>query len=451
MSSLYLKSAIWDFVLVLTASSGLCYTLLNCFYTAPDLQYGPIPAVICAVVTLALFAVSSSRKSLCIGVPILVVATIGVWIGAASMTPGGAYLDDTESNYLIFAMCTTLTASGCYVLSRRVGSAALLFIAGSFLTALVQFLYQRFDALWAIVFVASSLALIVFKNYQLALRASTSVRKIAFAPGFAVALATTAVAVGLGCGIWFGVIAPLDPPAAQIKLITEHRALETIRVKGVADLYQIPNLDMTSDQTNDDERTTDDIKESPNGRHVEATGNEDAENDPEDADKVAGSAFSGINLDMTDDMFDFLNYEQVHIALAIAALLVVAAIVAYFVGRRVRRNRRLERVKQLPPSEQVRILYPFIVSKFERLGWGVVPGQTLSDYALANAATVEQFDAAAGVSFAELTQDYQASAYGGHELGVEASERLSSYYNAFWKACRRKLGSFRYFFKSFRL
>ena len=450
MKSLYLKGAVWDFVLTFAVSLGMCYTLLNCFYVSPDLQYGPVPAIVCAVVLLALFAGASSKRAARIAFPLIAVAMVVSWIAAASMTPDAGFLVDNESNYLIFAMCTTLTATGCFALSRSLTGSALLFIAGAFIMGLVEFLYRHFEVAWTLVFVAAVLALIVYRNYQKSLRESSSVKKVAFVPGFAVAAVAGVVAMGLGCGIWFGIIAPLNPPAAEIKLLTEHRALETVRVKGVADIYQVPNLDMTSDETNDGERTTDDIKESPNGRPYPATGNSQSEDNPEDSSQ-SGVSFAGINLDVPDDAFDFLNYEQVRIALIIAALLLVAAIVAYFLGRRKRRARRLARVRQLPPSEQVAQLYPFLVNKLARLDIVKAPGQTLADYAVANAATMEQFDTAAGVTFAEVTKDYAAVVYGGYELDQEAADRAGAYYNAFWKACRHKIGNVKYFFKSFRL
>lgn len=450
MNKFYFKGAIWDFVLTLAASLGMSYTLLNCFYVSPELQYGPIPAIACVAVLLALFFGMASKRRARIAAPLIGILLVASWIVAASLTPEGAFLVDDENNNLIFAMTVTLSAVGCYVLSRKLTSCALLFIAGAFIVGIVQFLYKHFDVAWALVFVIASLALIVYRNYQESLRESASLRKVSFLPGFAVAAGAAALAVGLGCGIWFGIIAPLNPPAAEIKLITEHRALETVRVKGVADIYQVPNLDMTSDQTNDGERTTDDIKESPNGRQYPATGNTQVQNDPENADAV-GSSYSGINFDVPDDLFDFLNYEQVRIAMVIAALLIAGGIVAYFLGRRKRRKLRLERLQKLPPSEQVAAIYPFLMSKFDRLGFSIAPGQTLADYAIANAATMEQFDAAAGFSFADLTDDYAAVAYGGHELDQDAADRAGAYYSAFWKACRQKMGNFKYFLKSFRL
>ena len=452
MNNLYLRSALWDFVLTLGVTSSLCYTLLNCFYIAESLQYGPVPALVCAAVLVALFGISANRSVSRIGIPVFAIALVASWVAAAAVTPDGAYLVDSESNYLIFVMCTTVTAVVCFALSRRVPGAALLFIAGSFIVGIVQFLYDRGDVVWSVLFVASSLALIVFKNYQLSLRSSTGLKKVAFAPGFAVALCTALVAVGLGCGIWFGVLAPLNPPAAEIKLLTEYRALETVRIKGVADVYQVPNIDMTSDKTNDGERTTDDIKESADGRPYPATGEgESQENEPEDSKTPPSSSFSGINMDSTNDMFDFLNYKQIKWTALIVSIMLIAAIVAYFVGRRVLRKRRLARVQQMPVSEQVKELYLFFVNRFERLGIRIAPGQTLGDYAVANAATMEQFDREAGASFASLTQDYIAAAYGNQELGEASSRKFADYYNAFWKACRRKLGAPRYLLKSFRL
>lgn len=450
MKSFYLKGAIWDYILVLASSLGMAYTLLNCFYVSQDLQYGPAPAIVCAVVLLALFFGAASKRRARIALPLIGIAIVVSWIVAASLTPEGAFLVDNEDNYLIFAMTTTLSAAGCYALSRNLTGSALMFIAGAFIVGLVQFLYKHFDVVWALMFVVAALALIVYRNYQNSLRESASLRKVSFVPGFAVAAAVAAVAVGIGCGIWFGIIAPLNPPAAEIKLLTEHRALETVRIRGVADIYQVPNLDMTSDQTNDDERTTDDIKESPNGRQYPATGNQEVKNDPDNADAV-GSSYSGINFDVPDDLFDFLNYDEFRIGVIIAAIVAVAGIVAYFVGRRVRRRRRLERLQKLPPSEQVAAIYPFLMSKLTRVGVAIAPGQTLADYALANAATMEQFDAMSGVAFADLTADYASVAYGGHELGQDAADRAGAYYSSFWKACRQKIGNLKYFFKSFRL
>ena len=450
MKSLYLKSAIWDYLLVFAASIGMCYTLLNCFYVDPSLQYSPIPAVICAIVLLALFAVGANRKTLRIGIPLFAVVLVASWIVGAALTPDGAFLVDNESNMMIFVMCTTLTPTGVFLLSRRLTGAALLFIGGSFIIALVQFLYEFFDLAWALVFVAAALAGIVYRNYQMSLRSSSSVRKIAFAPGFAVAAGTCAVAVGLGCAVFFGIIAPLNPPAAEVKLLTEYRALETLRVKGIADVYQVPNLDMTSSETNEDERTTDDIKESPNGREYPASGKDEKEDESQDANTPPGASLMGVNLDIPDETFELIAY-ILRISLAVLALLLVVAAIAYFVGRRLYRKRRLEKLAGLPIAEQVEALYLFLVGRFEKLGIHVAPGQTLSDFAVANAATMEQFDSEAGVPFSALTSDYVAVAYGKQPLGEDAATRASKYYESFWKACRLKLGPVKYFFKSFRL
>lgn len=451
MSSLYLKSALWDFVLVLAASLGMCYTLLNCFYVSPDLQYGPVPALVCAVVLLALFAGTSSKKAARVACPLIALLVVVSWVVGAALTPDGAFLADFEGNYLIFAMCTTLSAVGCFLATRSQTGCALLFVAGAFIVGLVQFLYERFELAWALVFIAAALGCIVYRNYRKSLAESASLRKVSFVPGFAVAAAVAAVAVGLGCGIWFGLIAPLNPPAAEVKLLTEYRALETLRVKGVADIYQVPNLDMTSDQTNDGERSTDDIKESPEGRPYPATGNPMEEEQTDAPDAGAGSNSEGINLNVPDDLFDFLTYEQKVLIGVLAALAVAGGIVAYFVGRRARRRRRLERIRALAPSQQVEAIYTFLMGRFARLGYRMAPGQTIADYAQANAATFEPFDAAAGVSFGDVTRDYAEAVYGTVALGQDAADRAGAYYSSFWRACRVKLGSVRYFLKSFRL
>lgn len=439
----YLRSALGDFLLTLAVAVSLCYVLLNGFYAAPELQYSPLPALMVGACLVALFALAYNKRTARIGGVAYAVALVVCWAAAASLTPDNGYLQDNEANYLIFAMCCTLCATGCFLLTRRRLSASLLFIGGCFAIALVQFLYERNEVAWTVAFVLASLALLVNRNYLTSVHGASTVRKASFAAGTLVALGIAAASVGVGLAVWFGVIAPLNPGALEVKLITEHQALETVEVRGTANVVQVPNLNMTSDQLIDDERTTDDIKESAKGRPTPATGA------PQEVDPAGeAGAFSGIDLDVADDLFDMRGPELSVPVLVVIALALIALLVAYFVGRRVLRAKRLERWEALGTAERVQAAYLFLVGRLGRMGIAVAPGQTQGEFARANANTLLLFEEASGVPFAALAQCYEASVYGRQEPSGEQWECFKSFYGSFWRACRQKLGTGKYLIKS---
>ena len=443
---LYLAAALGDFVLVALAAISLSFTVLDGFYVDPSLQYSPLPVLAAIVCLLALFAASSSKRFLLPGGIAYAVALFIVWGVCAALTPGGAIFIDNETNYLIFSMVVTLVPTGCFLLTRtRVGT-ALLFVIGAFLIGLIQLFYERFELLWTILFVIAALALIVYKHYERSLRIARGVEKVSFLPGFATAAAATAAAVGLGVLVWFAIIAPLNPSAIDIKLITEYRALETVQVRGISDVYQTPNLEMTSDETNEDMRTTDDIKEDLSGTPWPATG--ESEEEPEETE--SDNAMLGIDLDSFLDAFDFQSNPQ-NWPLLIIVIVVIAAIVLYFVLRRVWREKRLAQFKELGPDKEFEQVFLFLMERFRRIGVTVPPGQTLREFGVSSTAAMRLYNEESGVSFQKLANAYADLAYGKRSVGEAGVLSIESYYRGFWKACRKQLGNLSYFFKSFRL
>ncbi len=442
----YIKTVACEFILVLLASIAMSYLILNGFYVDDALQHGPVPAIASAVCALALFAVARNGKTARIGGITYAACLLLVWIVAGVMTPDGQIFVDNESNYFIFAMSVTLVPTICFLLTRGRAGAAILFIAGVFILAVIQLLYARFELLWTFVFVAACLALIIFKNYQLSLRTATTVRSASMLPGLCVAVAAVAFAVGLGSGIWFGVIAPLNPDAVQIKLVTEYRSLETKQVIGTSNIFQEPNTDLTSKETNDGSRTTDDIKEGSNGVRWAATGKEDDPDDQEDQ-----NTFLGIDIDSLQQDFNFQT-NPAYRTIALAFLLVIVLLIlAYFLGRRWWRKHRLEKLRALGPEEQFQKLFLFLLVRFKRLGIPVPAGQTMIEFGASADTAVEAFNTAAGVKLSELAGSYSALVYGKGTLSEDAIDHIEAYYNAFYKAAREYLGNVKYFFKSFRL
>ena len=444
----YWKGAVWELVLTFLASTALLYTLLNGFYVDEGLQHGPIPAIACLVSLIILFSAAYNSTSLRIGAVVYVLAALGT-LGACFAATSNILVDN-ESNLFLFGLCCVLTPLVAFALGRTRGTAALLFIVGVFIIVFIQFFYECYELVWALLFVLSSLALVIYKNYRRSVETVRSVKNATFASGFAVALGAVAASLAVGCGIWFGIIAPLNPPAVDIKLITEEHALETKQVKGVADIFLTPDISMTSSHTNDDERTTDDLQLVEDGRIVLANGN--SPSDPED-DQQSGATYSGIDLESLREAFDFQNYETNDWIRFIAILAAIAALVtAYFVGRRRLRARRLAKIRKGTPAEQARALYLFLLDRFERIGFRVPPGQTLAEFAMASASARECFDETSGVAFSGLTDDYTRLTFGsGEEVTQERADDFAQYYRSFWKSCRSYLGTGKYLLKSFRL
>lgn len=442
----YLKASVWDLVLTAAASMALCYMALDGFYVSPALQQGPLPALLCVVCCAALFAVARNGKTARLGGLAYAACIVVAWVAAGALTPGGDIFTDNESNYLIFAMICTAVPTLCFLVSRRRAGAALLFTGGVFLCALVQLLYERNQVVWLAVFVVAAIALVAFKNYQLSLRAATTVRTAAMMPGFAAALAVALLAVGVGAGVWCAIIAPLDPGAVEIKLVTEYRALETRQVIGTSNIFQTPNLDVTSSQINDAVRTTDDIQEDPEGMVWPATGNEEEEDDQDQE-----STFLGLDLDSLQNSFD-LQQNPLVMPLMIGVILLLAALVAaYFLGRRRWRAVRLERLRQQGPAREFQGLFLFVLSRLGRLGIAIPVGQTMSEFGRNSQAALEPYDKGAQGRFSALAEQYCAVVYGNAEPSQELLEAMERYYCSFWKTCREQMGNARYLLKSFRL
>ncbi len=445
MRKAFLASALGDFILVAAISLALSYTLLNGFYIAESLQYGPAPALAALLCLVALFAVSVNRRVVLVGGAAYAVALVVAWGASAALTPAGTLFIDYEENYLIFAMVVTLVPTLCFLASRSQVGTAVLFIVGAFLTGFIQLFYERFELAWTVVFVVAALALVIYKNYLKSMRSATAMDRPSFAPGFAVALVTTAIASCLGLAVWFGVIAPLGPEAVDIKLITEYRALETMQVRGTSEEYQTPDLSMTSDVTNDDVRTTDDAVEDESGTRWPATGETSVENEPEQGDN-----FLGLNLDNITEAFNLVSNPQ-NWPLYLIPLVIVALIALYFVLRRVMRTRRLASFRELGADAEYRAVFLFLIDRFRRVGLSIPAGQTVLEFGVSAANATHYYDEQAGVPFTNLTEGYSRSVYGKKPVADADVGHAEAYYRGFWKAARKQLGNFKYFIKSFRL
>lgn len=444
--SAYLKMIGWEYLLVTLVAGALASELLMGFDAGDPVVGTALPVLGAAVVSALLFWVGSSRRTLLPGTLLVVLLAAVSLFGAMAVSQTGV-AEDAAGNWLIVAAVIEVSTVAAYALARTRGGAVALLVLTIVVCGVVQLLWEV-DALgWSFTAMAGALVLLIFKNYQSAARGAASARSVSFTAGFGFAAAMVAVAGVVGALAWVCIIAPLDPSAVPLKLTQETRALETVQARGTAEEYLTPNLDMTSDQTNELWRTTDDLQLDEAGIEQPARPLEE-----EAPDEESEGGVTGIDLTALQETFDLAARPQTALAAIPAALSLIFLIAAFFVGRRWWRARRLAKFQSQGPTEQVRSIYLFLVDRFGRLGHPVPAGMTPTEYAAHNEASFRVFDKhAGGATFADVTRAYVEVFYGNRAATPEEAARCSYYYEGLWKGARERLGAVKYFFKSFRL
>lgn len=441
----YLRTRLWDLILVYLASVSLCYVLMDGFYVMPEWQYSPIAAGVALLCLLCLCLLSYNKRTAFAGGAVYGIVLVAVW--GASIVLARDFITDEEGNPFIFVFLVTLTATLCYLLSRKRAGTALMFAVGALLVAWVRFFWPEFFELgWTLLFTFSALALVVYRNYQTSVKEATSLRKVSLGTGFLVSVLAVALAVGGGSALWFGIIEQLHPSRVVLELIIEEWALENLEVKGVSDTYLTPNTDMTSNDYTEYRRTTDDLQISDDGTDMPA--NQKAQ---DTTTTQADGSFLGFDVSSLEEVYELITYSKYSYWFLLIPIVILLLIIGYFVGRRIWRRVRLECWMQLGVEGCVSCLYPFLMSRLARVGIARAEGQTLYDFCSSNKATLERFDADAGVLFESLTAAYTGVVYGNTHLTEAQLERFCAYYRSFWKAARHYLGVTKYFFRSFRL
>jgi hypothetical protein len=304
----------------------------------------------------------------------------------------------------------------------------------------------------------SALALVVHRNFRLGLAGADVARRPSYVGGFVSSVMPVCAAGTLALVAWFAIIAPLDPGVMKITLITDYRQLPIEEYKGTADEQPSFNYDLTSQNLVEGFfYTTDDLKVDPNASVIIDASSllqQQLEQRAQQSAASGSGTHESLDEESTDPQFDALSWSVVFpmILAAIAlVVLLILAIVAYFVSRRAWRKRRLVRILAQEPRAQVESLYRFVLGRLGRLGFKVPAGMTLGEYATNAARSMDMLSTETRVSFEELTQTYEACAYGRYVPTEDEILPFVAYYLSFWKAARTHLGNLRYFFRSFRL
>lgn len=463
--SAYMKSNIWEYLLVLVSAWSVSVVGMNGFYLdslSESLGWGGralLALGIDALLIAVLYACAYRRRRMLVGIAVYAAVLAALVLACiAASTAGNVYVDE-EGNYLYLAGVLAASCTACFLLTRTLTGSAIWFVASAFTCSVVQAFYQSEELALSIVASLSALALIVHKNFKMGALKAQVLREPSHKGNFA---ASASAALGVGCAallLWSFVIAPLAPGVMDMKLVTDYRRLPIKEVRGTADEHPEFNFDMTTDNlVGGFPYTTDDLKEDPSSAtEIDAMSmlqQQEQQRQEALSEASGGGTHDSFDRESLRQEFDVISYSERFpfiVLIIVAGVLLVLAVIAFFVVRRIMRTRRLERMLSKEPAEQVEEMYLDLLGKLSRIGFTVPVGMTLAEYAETSKRSMDMLTEETQVAFDGLTATYCACVYGNHVPTEDEVVPFAAYYLRFWKAACTQLGNFKYFFRSFRL
>ncbi|MDO4501695.1 MAG: hypothetical protein Q4D06_00790 [Coriobacteriia bacterium] len=404
-------------LLFLTVASSALFSTLTFGFHVDDAVRANYALIVgwSFVLALALTLASYSPRTVVAGGVGYAVAGMGAVFAASAMS-GHSPFDEVYGNLgsvlLLGFVCATLT----YLLTRRRGTAVLYVVLGAFTCVLIQFLYGNGLLVRFVIFLVAALALLVRSSQQAAgktLAQGAVSRLSALAVGAGLCLA----AAVLSLGVWFVVVAPLNPPALELKLITRYYALEEVRVSGFEQYEHKINEQLKTDREKDGDRQT----------------NKENSNEKDDGNaKDQGS--QGFQLTGFDDPAGAVRYWVESPWWPLVVLGVILLVVLVIAAKKALRARRFKRMRALPADDQVKAFYFFFQKRFQKLGLVKEPASSPYAYACDNATAYAPFEAGAGgATYKELAHMYCDVVYGQHLPSESELQVCADLYGVFYK------------------
>ena len=429
----FLRYGIWDILLCALAGGSLAFIVTSGFYASVFLRSQVyVIAIAALVVSTVLYCISFNARTAAFGSLGVLVAFIVVMVVCVQASTSSSLFADEEGNYALACVLVFAPLLLTFLLTRKRMLCAVLLVVGVFAAAIIEYLYAYGDVIPLVLFGLSAIVMSIYRTYLYSLMDSES-DAMAFNSVALGGLVLGVLSVALGLGVFALVIAPLNPPAAEIKLITEHYRIEYEHVRGIGESADVQNDDLYSNELSDEEqmanRDVGDI-ESKQDQNADGEGEDDA-----DTTGTSGNA-QGILL------------EQVAWWALIVLLVVLLIVLLVVLVKRLLRRRWYAGVVAKPNDEQVREFYLFFLERFRRLKIVRPQGQTLAEFTRNYDDKFAYFERTAPAgTFGDLTQVYTGVVYGDAPASDEAATRFRDYYAAFYKNARGYVGRLRYLVK----
>ncbi|HAM15489.1 MAG TPA: hypothetical protein DCP91_06455 [Eggerthellaceae bacterium] len=451
--ALFLRAAVFDYVLVLVVCTALAFTVSYGFNSAPDLRGNVgLIAGVCAVLLAALYASGWSKRALPVSAVLYVLLAAGAVAAISSLSPEATDLfvdgqvNDVENNYAVFGLVVVVIPPIVYLLSRRTWGVALLFFAGVLACGTIQFLYRDWissqpGTIAALVAYVGMGALFMMQGYRQGVLKSHVVKRTSFASAFAFGVAGSLLCAGVGVLAFFAVISGLGLTTVDAKPFEDYFSRPVIEYDGTFNQQPVYDPNVGTSRLSDEVDTTSD----------DEYGAESEQQSP----SVGGFSFVATIMDTLDvedwqEQFEAIRFDvpvPLRILLALLPLAVIAAIV--FVRYRMR-ERRLRKIEQHPYAERVALLYNFFMRGFERMKVEKPATATPLEFAMSSAGELAGFmrnDSQADLL--GITLIYQRAVYGAGNVSAEDYRYVRDYYQAFFKNAHARMGHPRWILRGF--
>jgi hypothetical protein len=437
----YLRNSIWDYLLLVVMACCFARTALSGFYT-PAYLYGNIGLLIimsASLCALLLFG-AYSKRSVVITIIAFAVCFVAFIILVRASGAGNVFADTERNPYLYFVL-VALTSVGVFLLSRTKVGCIALFAAGAVVLCMVRFLYEVDHLIEFMLFLLAAGTMYIYRNDRGSVLSSRAIRPV-FGHTTATGAVLCVLVIGMGCGIFFGIVKPLDPPARDLKLITKYLSLPTLEKIGVAELTEMPDDNLSSNKTSDEEQSAKADGDKPEDTPSDA----DKDSDQDTEDKTNPLALDSSR----NPFFKVIDYLAEKLGIFTIPIIIAVIIAALIFGKLYRRRRWLALLSARSCDEQVREMYSYYMKKLGFIKVRKPPEDTLFEFAERTRPILERFDAPEA-SFRDLTDIYIKSCYGTESATGEEVAKYRRFHDKFYANCRAYLGGFGYTIRFFRI
>lgn len=438
----YLRESVWDFILLAVLASSATVLVESGFVCGDALIAAPVALVAEVVVVLAaLYALSYTKRTISIAVvAVPVLSVVALW--ASTLFWDGAPFEDVAGNPCLALLVAIVTTVAVYLLTRARGGIVALAALGILVCGYVQFIFKENHVAAVVLFFLSCLAAFVYRYYQrtqvLSRRGSSR-----FGRSFGLCCAGAAAMLALAVA-GYGIVAAIDPPTIEPKLLREYIALPEIDMRGIADTTLLDDESRQSEEENDEEELSSNEGDDQSDETEEGAGGEgEGESSP---DEVTQENFDE---SATDAGFMMITYDAPTFPLFV--LLIAIVLVAPWLVKLALRRRAYAQICALPPEGQVESLYRFFLKRFDRMKIGRADHLTPTEYAASSAQLLDAFATEDGRDFSDVTDAFVKTYYGGRAPTDDQVGLCHAFYRPFYRNCKRHLGVVGYVLRFFRL
>ena len=402
---------ILDWLLCSILASSCAYVAGGGFYVSEAVQNDPLLAIALPFAMIGFLVLQQRGGRLrAFGLAAYAVIVIAIVGWAISSAPEGQVMADIEANPTIFVLVLVVSTALTFFLSRTtVGLVALIFFAVVDVFV-IEFLYQNpAYTIPSCIAIVALVALVAFSRIRLVCFKG-SAKNLPHGAAFGSAVGSIALAivlVGVACAAFVFIIAPLNPPVAELEPFRTPIYYDLQKYQGIVDIDEVPNEDLQS-QEQEGDKVSDKVGEEDSAPGADAP---PAESLGKTLSQFLGQTFS---IDSPRETYDPYSYERNVPWPLIIVLAVIVAIVVAIVAKRRLRARWLAKCSELPAGKQVVRIYEWLQKRLKIVGLGRYEVETPAEYLDRNQMPLDSFFGVEGDAerFAELTAAFEDARYG---------------------------------------